>query len=507
MRFLSIFLIILFFFIVFNQRGFMKNNDLTLKIMAFKNIRKPSDFDPAKIHFAPEYLYLENIYSPLVEYNVNGELVSGVAKNFRWEGNQAIFEIREDLYTADGYKITAYDAEKSFKRLFILNTNTHGNLKDMLCPNTELKSIGESCANIEVRDNGKTLVMKFKKKHPFLFPMLTAIDFAVIPSISIDEKTLAIKDHRNTSGPYYAISEENLDLEANKKHYHYNKKMPQKVLYIYENDINNFDLIKAFSEKKHDHITTVSSTPDKLIPFARANKEVVLHKTYPFWLRLVSFTAKGRREISKKERFEIGETLRKILLDCYLKSEGYEIAEQIFPSIAEGNLSSEQLNDINKLRNSFSIPKINKRKMIAWYFPQEFLSEIKKYFPNTQFIYGKGIPGIIDYKKEGFEEPHFYFSGTDMSFQEDISLISYHLSKDMFKTSGKEAKEWLKDYMETDDKVERIKKLNKLHYETLSEGYVFPIVFAPYAAILRKPWKFGLSRYYANNPIWRIYRE
>ncbi len=258
-------LFILGFLIIFNS--FKMKKDLTLKVAMFYETKKPSDIDPSRIHFSSEYLYLENIYSPLVEYNINGELVAGVSKSFRWEGNEAIFEIREDLYTADGYKITAYDVEKSFKRLFILSTNTHGNLKDMLCPNIELKSIGESCPNMEVRDNGKIFVMRFKKKHPFLFPMLTAIDFAVIPSISIDDKTLEIKDHRNTSGPYYVLSEDKLDLQANQKHYHYNEKMPQKIIYVYPKEQTVDSMIDLLKSNEIDHIPTGGVGTYPLIKF------------------------------------------------------------------------------------------------------------------------------------------------------------------------------------------------------------------------------------------------
>lgn len=496
-------LFILGFLIIFNS--FKMKKDLTLKVAMFYETKKPSDIDPSRIHFSSEYLYLENIYSPLVEYNINGELVAGVSKSFRWEGNEAIFEIREDLYTADGYKITAYDVEKSFKRLFILSTNTHGNLKDMLCPNIELKSIGESCPNMEVRDNGKIFVMRFKKKHPFLFPMLTAIDFAVIPSISIDDKTLEIKDHRNTSGPYYVLSEDKLDLQANQKHYHYNEKMPQKIIYVYPKEQTVDSMIDLLKSNEIDHIPTGGVGTYPLIKFHRENRDINIHLTYPFKLFMLGFTNKGIKRFDSIKRFKIGLIMRQLFLPRYQPSQEFIPTYQIFPVISEGNLASEQLNKLISKINSIKLPGIIKDKISILNSPE--IPELKEVFPNIKYVYLKGIYGKIDFKKEKIDEPDLFFFITDMSFQEDINLLTYSINANIFKVRNNEAKLWLKDYMETDDKSERIKKLNKLHYETLSEGYVFPIVFAPYAAILRKPWKFGLSKYYANNPIWRIYRE
>jgi len=480
-----------------------KNN---LRVMMFRKPRQASDFDPVKIHFAPEYLFLENIYSPLVEYSPDGKLVSGVAESFIWAGSEAHFKIRDDLFTVDGYKITAYDVEKSLKRLFILGTNTHGNLKDAVCGNFDLKDINGYCPGMEVRDNGRLFVLKFPKKNPSLFQMLTAIDFAVIPSIAIDDKTLKIKDYRNTSGPYY-VEGDGINLKANCRHYHYSKLMPQEIVYVYPEPGEDYDPIKAFSENRHDHITTIGNVSSMILSYARQHTGVNFHSTYPFRLDLLSFTVKGRKRFDEKERFEIGGLVRKVIMPRYLIREGYETAEQILPVFGEGTLSVEQISELKNKTASFKPPEKIDNKMIAWNFPLQCVPELKKHFPNTEFIMGPGIPVFVDYKKEGVAEPDFYFSITDMSFQEDINLISYSLNMDLFKVSGNEARNWMKKYMETEDKAARIKMLNKMQYETLMEGDVFPLVFSPYAAIVRKPWKFGLSKYYANDPLWRIYRE
>ena len=102
--------------------------------VAFPHRRPASAYDPAKIPYDSHYFFLQNIYSPLVEYSLNGELVSAVAEKFQWIGTEAHFKIRPDLRTIDGDKIDANDAAMSFKRLFMIGGNTHGDLKRMLCP-------------------------------------------------------------------------------------------------------------------------------------------------------------------------------------------------------------------------------------------------------------------------------------------------------------------------------------------------------------------------------------
>lgn len=488
--------------------SYMNNTESSaLRVMLFKNPRLPDSFDPVKIHFAPEYLYLENIYSPLVEYSPAGELVSGVAETFRWVGMEAHFKIRDNLSTIDGHKISAYDVEKTFKRVFIIGGNTHGNLKEMLCPGLTLTKLSDSCPGMEVREEGRLFVLKFKEKKPFLFPILTAIDFGIIPGDSIDPSTLKIRDYRNTSGPYYVAEKDGMDLTANTGHYHYSARIPQKVIYVYSDNKNNFDPLRDFSEKKIDHITTVGSTPDLLIPYAGNHSEVRLHETYPFWLRFVAFTKKGRKKFSEKERFEIAALIKKTVLPRYLKLQGYEQSAQIFPAFGEGGLSEEQAAALKTKTDAVAPPENISGKFLAWYFPEEDIAALKRVFPNTEFLTGRGIPGLVDYEKEGITEPDFYFAGTDMSFQEDISLLSYHLNKDFFIVNGKEAVNWVLEYSRIPEKPERIKMLNQMHYETLLSGVAVPLVFCPYTAIVRKPWTFGLSKFHANNPLWRIYRN
>ena len=97
--------------------------------VAFPYNKKASHYDPAKIYLAPEYVFLQNIYSSLVQVSMdNGDIIEGVAKEYFWKGNDLHLVIREGLKTADGDQITAKDVEFSLKRLMVLSRNAHGNL-------------------------------------------------------------------------------------------------------------------------------------------------------------------------------------------------------------------------------------------------------------------------------------------------------------------------------------------------------------------------------------------
>jgi ABC-type transport system substrate-binding protein len=199
-----------------------KEGNMTLRV-AFPYAKPLSVYEPTKIHYAPEYIFLENVFSPLIElHQENGDIVQGVADRFEWVGNELHFHIRDGLTTVTGIPITAKDAEFSLKRLLVKSGNTHGNFHDLMCINYEMKTIEDNCPGIRVE--GNTLVLAPDERKEFLLPMVAALDFAIIPKGSVDPKTLDIIDYKNTSGPYYVKEDDgkgNIKLGVNQNHYHY----------------------------------------------------------------------------------------------------------------------------------------------------------------------------------------------------------------------------------------------------------------------------------------------
>ena len=483
--------------------------------VAFPYNKPVSFYDPIKIQLSPEYTFLENTISPLVEYTPSGELVSAVAEQFYWVGNEAHFKIRKNLRTIDDQIIDAKDVELTFKRIMIVGTNTHGDLKDMLCPNTKMSSLDDDCPGIEIRDNDTTLVLKFNQKKIFLFPMLAAIDFGIIPRGSIDKKNLDITGYRNTSGPYFVLNEDkngNIELAANPNHFHFKKTMPQHIFLVPVGIKNPEESLALLSQNKIDLITTVDQVShDRMIRYAQKNSNIHLHKTLPLRTFAVTFTQKGQKRFSITERLSIGAKLKEIFLTTFENHDEYEPSEQLFSVFGEAALTKKQLDAIRyKFSSVQNILNPNK-KMLAWIVRMEFFKPdtpaLKTNFPKTVFLAVNKVPGLLDFFKNKEDEPDFIVSGPDMGFLEDIGLLSYYLGAGYFHLYKKDADDWLRKYMSVEDKKKRMNLTRVLHFNTIAEGVSIPMAVSPYTALVRKPWSFDLSKVQASDAIWRLNRE
>ena len=486
-----------------------KNKTLRVAFPAHKEI---TSYDPAKIHWSREYILLENIFSPLVELSSDkGAFALAIARKFYWQGNELHFEIRENLYTVDGYHITAKDVEFSLKRLLILAKNTHGNLKDLICRDKALRSISDVCTGMEVR--GNKFILKPTRQTHFLLTMLTAIDFAIIPIPSVDKETLKIQDYRNTSGVYYVEKEDgkgNILLRANKKHFHFTEKIPTDIYLVPSYRHESYNDLGLFKKGKVDFITITNIlNPEDILQFSKGNPHVELHVTQNIKTFFATYTNKGINRLKKEQRLEIGKVLKEVLLKHLKSSSAYKPTNQFFPAHGDGGLIKKEqdiLRDIYK--NTGKISKDLKIHLSTFTIPgfKGMDSFIQKAFPKMKITRGTKVPAFAEYTSSS-EIPDIFICETDTGFMEDIGLITYAIKAGFFGYEKTEGQKWLKEYMQISDKEERLKKLRKLHFKVLSEGILIPLFSAPYVALARKPWKMKLPQMYANNPLWLIQKN
>ncbi|HAZ13182.1 MAG: hypothetical protein A2X86_15975 [Bdellovibrionales bacterium GWA2_49_15] len=493
-----------------------QKDEMSMKLnVAFPYDKPVNHYEPTRIYFSPEYIFLENVYSPLIELSTaNGQPIGGVAEKFQWDEktNEFYLYIRRNLKTIDGHQITARDAEFSLKRLLVLSSNTHGNFKDIICPDVEIKSIESACPGIEVKDDF-TLVLKPGKKMPFLTHLLTAIDFAVIPRKSVDPKTLAIVDYKNTTGPYYVESSDDkgkIIFRANPGHYHYTKDLAQEIEFIPSGVGENKSSIDLYKEGKVDHIMTIDGAPpEKIIQFYKESGDASLHTTMDIRMVAIFFTERGMKELSSKERLSYGKMLKVPLASYFLEKPGYQNSMQFLAPFGDGQLSKEQQAAIEKSVNEI-VPKTSGNGFELSMFksiPVEQLKmPIEKVLPGIHVYQDNKVPAFTNYKSLK-EIPHAFVANVDISFNEDISLITYAVNAGLFGMSKDEQKKWIKDYMSIMDKKQRLEKLQKLHFESLENGVLYPLVASPYIALLRKPWVSHLPQTFANNPLWTISRN
>ena len=489
-----------------------KSSGQSILRVSFPYSKSASEYEPARIYLAPEYIFLENIYSPLVEMSPKtGEIVPGVAKSFGWVDTELHLTIRDDLKTISGQTITAFDAEFSLKRVLAMPGNTHGNFRELICGNTTLASIEETCDGIRVE--GQDLILKTTKAgKTFLLPMLAAIDFAVIPRSSVDPLTLKITNYKDTSGPYYVYRDSDkgeIELHANSSHYHYSENIPQIISLVPSQPSNPRSSLDNFKDNRVDLITTVDAArADDVIAFSRTESNAVLHTTMNIRSFVLLFTERGLKELSQDERFSIGKKLRESFAKKFAGQNGYESSMQFFPPFSEGAVPNEKMAVIEKrFQTAGPVPtKSLSMTLVRLGDTSKFIEAIKAVLPQVQAIEAENNPNFKKYKSIS-EMPHMVLVGPDTGFLEDIGLISYSMNAGYFGGTSEERKEWLKKYVEIQNKTDRLSLLKQLHEEALSKPTVIPLLVAPYAALARNSWKIGLSQLYANNQLWLIQRN
>ena len=486
----------------------MKSGESTKTLrVAFPSALKVTSYEPTRISLDYEYAFLEGVFSTLVEMDTKGIIQPGIAEKAEWIGNELHFKIRDGLKTENGTPITADDVLFSLKRLLVLSGNTHGNFKDLVCPSANLKSVEDECP--EMTTDGNSVILKIKEHKSFLLPMLAAIDFAIIPRSSVDPKTLNIINFKETSGPYYVSSDDehgHIELRLNPHHYHASSNIPQIVKLVPTDPNVPNSSLKALAEGRVDHLTTVDAAKaEALLEFSKEHTEFTPHMTMNIRTLALFFTERGIKELSPEERLYIGQKARLAFHSIYKDSIGYEVRSTFFPSLGDGGLSEPQdlaLAHFNEKTGTRPTHKV-KIGLIRRNSPETWAIPLKEMLPAAEVYTETNVPEFKTWTPDN-PMPHAFIAGTDIGFLEDINLITYSLNAGLLGLSKAERKIWLVDYMNTENKKDRMEKLSALHLRVLMEPTLVPLMSSPFAALIRKPWRMEFSELYANNQLWLI---
>ncbi|MGE3682433.1 MAG: hypothetical protein AB7G93_11970 [Bdellovibrionales bacterium] len=486
------------------HEGLRRVHDKTVRT-AFPRRESPLNYDPANIQLAYEYIFLETIYSSLVEYDSEGNIKPGVAERFWWDEGRLNFQIKSGLETADGYEISAEDVIFSLKRVMILGGNTHGNLVDLLCGDIPLRHVDDRCIGLFAK--GSIVTLAPRKTTPFLLSMLTGIDFAVIPRRAVDPKTLKIVEMKNTSGPMYLanVADGKIELLANPKHFNHDPKQPDRIVLISSvgKDSKESRALELFAEDKIDLITTIDTTSaESVLDFHLNNKSKTnFHSSLDIRMFLVRFSTSGIRSFSHEERFQIGPALVDSLRRAFSARKLVKTTDQILPHYGEGGLDQAI---VDRIKAKYVEPRFDRAKKVRVYLMrlpdiEIFKAAVTEVLPNAKFF---------DTSEEilpnwGDDDTDIMISGPDLGFIEDISLYSYAVKSGILRTKEGPDK-WLASYMGTLEKEERIRKIRDLHQYNLESGFAFPCFASPYVALSRNPWKITLPKLFANHPLWQI---
>ncbi|MFZ4402807.1 MAG: ABC transporter substrate-binding protein [Pseudobdellovibrionaceae bacterium] len=465
-------------------------------------------YEPTRIHLAPEYIFLENTFSPLIELSPeDASIRAGVAESWEWKKNELHLHLRSSLKTYSGKPITAEDAAFSLKRLLLRTQNTHGNLKDLVCGAVEIKKIDDPCEGIQIQ--GNTLILKLSSPSPFILPMLSGIDFAIIPKASVDSRTLDIVNYAETSGPYFVSRDSDkghIQLSANKNHYHYSEKIPQVIELIPVDPKNKFGSIEMFKRNEVDLITTIdAASSEEVYKLHQEISSANFHSTIKIRTYALFFTERGLKELTTQQRLSMGKILKESINPYFLNLPGYESTSQFFPQHGDGSISADLADEILKEApidsSIFSFPL--SLSVVRVGHLEEYQKQVQTVLPKAAVKEGLNLPGFQKFQHLQ-EIPHAYIAGPDTGFNEDISLISYSLTAGFFGLDPSSRQKWLANYMSQDNKTDRIVMLQKIHESSLRGGLLVPLFAGSYTALAKNNWSIHLSKILANNPLWLI---
>jgi len=482
---------------VYNSRNtnYMKIN------IGFHYFESAQSLDPAQIDTIYQSNLIENIFSRLLEYDNNGQLICTLCEKFWIEDKTIFFELKKNLKTVDGNPITAKNVENSLKRLVKLNTNTHGNLRHFI----DIDSNGFS-ESILANDN--ILKIETRQSHfpQFVLPLLASMDFSVIPSSSIKLKDgKEVIDFRNTSGPYFIKKDDkngNIQLEANPYHPHYSEDMPININIVpleYEKGV------EAFLSGKVDILDTTYYSYDSEFEklFLQKEKQFNASQTIPLGIAMVVFSKEAIKKFSSAERFHFG----RLIGDAFVKLRRYQWgmkpAYEFFQSNGAGHLTEVELKEIELLRSSPLSEKPKKIQFGVWHKAFESYKEALKNHPEIAVQSFDKNPSFLEPK----DRPEAYIFLTDSSFNEDVSLLSYSFSTERFANNKAEAFRWLEEYLSIEEKDLRVEKLRKLQLDLLKSPAIYPIGATPYFAISNKDLELNFPKLFAGSPWWQIRKK
>lgn len=473
--------------------------------IAFNAKSSVTAFDPARIQMDIEAIVLDNLYSPLVRMATDGTIEPFFAEHYFWVGNTVHFKVRANFRTVDGWLVTAKDAEFSIRRILISDSNAHGSLAMFLCPDARPTSIDSHCAGIESTESELKLTVVNAKYKPFLLKLLSSMDFGIVPQAACNPSSPKheILNYRNTTGPYYVSKDDPKGafvLTSNPNHWLKNSGLPEELEFVPANPQEAISLIRA---GKVDFISCINVEPSQELETLKAEGKFNFFETYPIRKFMIASSHSKLKDFSVAERHAVHQMIRNAFLG-HAESVGWSASIDFFPPLGEGALNRSQMSELKKTIASSENTRIHRKVTVGVGRSRlKLFTSILKDFEQLEVV---PITNMAPFLPES-ERPDFYILGTDSSFHESFSLISYNVVAELVSLSRAESVDWLRRYMEFEDKTDRIAMLKDLNFETLQSGVIGVIGEAPYIEVSRKPFRYQGSKFFAGSPLWLIRQD
>ncbi len=458
--------------------------------------------DTAKLHTLTQYNLANNLFTRLIEYNADHQLVAGAADSFKAQNAEVVFTFGKKITTIDGHLITADDAAFSLKRLIALGRSGHGDIRRLLCPNFTLKSVMDHCPGI--RTDGNKLVLTPVQAHyvPLLISALESADYGIIPRSSLNEDGRTIIDFRNTSGPYFVSidsADGRITLQANPGHFHYKPTMPQTVHMV----PTAMGAGPALLESGQVDLVTTSEyySGEAVARLLSESSNFSIFSSQPFRVDLVCFSKAAVKNFSVQERLRAAQTYAAAKTKLYPSPTGRPTF-QFFQALSDGSLTAEQAVDVEEVRRTAE----TLHKPITLGVQFNYAEAYKKEFSAQTDIKVVGMERF-PFEYEMKQRPDMYFGATDSAWNENLSLLGHNFEVGIFHLDGLSTDSWLDDYLATSSKEERIVKLNRLHFELLKNVVIYPFSASPYYAVASSEWSLNFSNLSSTTDLWRMQKK
>lgn len=476
--------------------------------MAFARAEMFKDIDTCAIIHLNDYLFLEALYSPLVQFSVlDGQMYSSAARTYETSPDWIHFELRDDIVTIDGYHVTAEDAAFSLKRLMLCNSNMHGNVSSFLDVGT-LKNIDDNVDGIVA--NGFRLSLRIKAEPQLVLAFLSSIDFAVIPKIAIDRQSLKIKDQRNTTGPYYLSEGEDpflFSLRAKTGHWSLKKNSPELINVLPSSSPE--EIVELFEKGEIDFVGQPMDVAikDKVRLSRIQGRDAQLHKTDHLFLITFAFSDKGMT-IPTAERIILASRLQEIYRKKHLQKMNidgdFSVDTQfLLLDSAFGGLRNDDREKCKELQSTAIGKNLPKRK-IRISVPQgtfdDYVETYSEISENVEFVVAKPSTHKENLESKDFDLFQIRF---DISDKEDTTLIAMLFHLGFFRPTDESI--FMRNYVTESSPQKRERMLQNLHINAVCKNpTIVPLAKTSLLSVAQNGWYIPFPEKFIGTPFFDL---
>ena len=429
--------------------------------------------------------FSNNLYSNLIDVDENNNYHSDLTSKYWFDSDQ-----RKLFFEFEGSRINAEDAAFSLRRLVSQKKHLHTDFWNIICNVAEDASACEK--RIYVENNKLIIKYEDKNKAQYIIPTLASVDFKIVPLEAFDirdYKVAQIKNYTTTSGHYHLLKKEN------KYFFIRNNSSVKNIYKTYELiNINSESLIsRKVSLEEIDIISSTVVLQDDSYKALLENKWNIF-STHNISIGLLVFSKKGLDSTSITDRFYFAQRLANEGQKKFRVAESQEAVE-FFQDFGQGFLNNSQLAQIRILRSSlFDIPKSSIT------FGVKYSDKWKDFIYENKDIKVVKIEGYIPNLKTS-EQPDAYSMTNDVSFDLNLSLISYAANIGLLDMTKSQVDEFAN--LKTDE--EKIAYINAIHFKTLKECKIYPMWSSPYHTAFNGEYEHSLSKFNSRTLLWKIH--